>query len=333
MRVLLTGAAGYLGSMLLQKLLARDHSVYGIDNLCYEQQFKFVDTSLLPTGTYLEILDTRNISRIERIAEEFKPDVIVHFGDLSSVYACNHHPEYTVEVSQIATRKLIKLASKMDIPFVYNSSSSVYGLTGAYVALDEESEIPQPTDLYCHSKLLIENNLATESSANKDFRFICFRPATVFGLSPRFRIELLPNHFSYSAIANGEVGVSNSRAFRAFISCDLLTDIYIKILELGNYPNRVYNIGSYNLSKLEVCAAIQRHADFKLTIRDDPSDMRNLQIDCSRFEREIFEIPKRSFEEEISEVCVWLRTNHELLKSSSFAGLLNMPLPYWQKLI
>lgn len=334
MKIFITGICGYLGSNLALLAAKSGHIVSGIDNLMYEQDEHYFNELFTKVSSNVEfsILDTRNIPMLEAKISLFKPDVLVHFGDLSSVYSCNHNPKLTESIGLSATMNIVRLCAKEGIPLIYNSTSSLYGTQKKNYKMLETDPLPKHTDLYCTTKYKIEEYIETISNQFDGFTYIVFRPATVFGVAPRFRIELLPNHFCYSAISSGVIKVSELNAYRAFISIDNLSSIYLKIIEKGVYSNSVYNIGSYNLTKHEVALSIQKHFDAKIITVPEIGDLRNLQIDSSKFRKHFFDFEITPFDEEIENVIAHLSTHVDVYKSSNFAGLLNMPLHNWLQL-
>jgi len=335
MRVFITGICGYLGSALAVRLARRGFVIAGVDNLLYEQSSnKFESLFSMPeTRIDFNILDVRNTEILRSLVDSADPDVVVHFGDLSSVYSCSHNSCLTDEINVAATKNLIDLCSSRRIPMLYNSTSSVYGMQSVRLDMKESDTLPNGLDNYCTSKLAIEKYLISKSTENSSFRFTAFRPATVFGLSPRFRIELLPNHFCWSAVKTGIMRVSDLNASRAFISVESIIEIYRSVLESSRFMNRVYNIGTYNLTKLDIALAIQEITDAKIVTSPDVGDRRNLRISSDSFEADYFKIPKPVIGDELVPVVDFLQGHKEEILTSNYREMLNMPLDLWSKLI
>src|SRR3990167_9271739 len=264
-RFFITGGMGYIGSVFGREALKKGHDVCLYDSLMYEQnrvrmmkEIRAVDTK--KTELKFIVGDTRNTELLTKSIEEFKPTYVLHLGELSSVYACNHHPALTEDINYTASKKVMDICQKLNIKVLYNSSSSVYGVQKDNKLMTEKDLLPKPTDYYCTFKLKMEECIKNKVKKNPNFKIIVFRPATVFGLSPRLRIELLPNHFTY----------------------------------MGN--------------------------------------LRNLQIDCSKFNKEFDFKPNISYEKSIKKVADWMQKNLKNLQSSNFVELLNMPLDEWHKI-
>ena len=159
-----------------------------------------------------------------------------------------------------------------------------------------------------------------------------FRPATVFGLSPRFRIELLPNHFSYMAVSNKTIPVADLNAYRAAIDIMDLIEGYFKVIEKGSWSSLIYNIGHHNISKIEFALGVQLVTSCKIITIPDMGDLRNLQIDCDKFNNEFNFVPNISYQSSVEKVALWISDNLEYIQGTNFKEMLNMPLSNWQKI-
>lgn len=335
-KVFITGVFGYLGSSLARNLLEQGYQISGIDNLCYEQDYQNIVSKINPEGlskfTY-HLADIRDGNLLKDLIKKNQPDFIVHFGDLSSVYSCNHNPPFTETVNIGGTTNIISYCSEMEIPLLINSSSSVYGVQKARHLCTEHDALPDSSDLYCLTKLRIEKLLKNQSIQNSKFKYIAFRPATVFGQGLRFRIELLPNHFCFSALKNKQIRVSDLNAYRAFIHLDTLISAYTHIINKNIFTNQVYNIGSFNLTKLDVALTIQRHVDCKIITIPDIGDLRNLQISSSSFCSETGISLDDNFDLRMHQLVDWFTPKIDDFCTSNFNGLLNMPLSNWLSII
>lgn len=333
----ITGGLGYIGTKFAQVALSRGDSVMAYDNLLYEQDRIKVVTEITKgqneANYSLVIGDIRNLELLRSSLESYRPDYVLHFAELSSVYACDHNPSYTEDINYSASKAVLALCEELKIPVLYNSSSSVYGNQKEMRLMAETDELPVTTDNYCKNKLKMEAYIKARVEDNKDFKIIVFRPATVFGLSPRFRIELLPNHFTYCAIANGLLRISELNAFRAAIDIEELVAGYFKVIDKGSWDHLIYNIGHHNLSKMQFAAGIQTVVNCKIAPIADIGDLRNLQIDNSLFNQEFAFRPSKRYEDTIKELVVWLEMNLLTIEKNNFAGILNMSLERWKQII
>jgi nucleoside-diphosphate-sugar epimerase len=336
-RFFITGGMGYIGSVFAGEALKKGHAVCLYDSLIYEQSRTRMLKEIKGVGAgksdlKIVIGDTRNKDLLRSSLQAFKPDYVLHFAELSSVYACNHNPAFTEDINFNASKQVIDICEDLDIPVLYNSTSSVYGTQKEFKLLTEKDPVPEPTDYYCRFKLKMEEYIKEKKEKNPGFKIIVFRPATVFGLSPRFRIELLPNHFTYLGISKKMIRVSGLNAYRAAIDIDELVKGYFRAIEKGKWKHLIYNIGHHNYSKKDFASGIQKVIKCKIGSAPDIGDLRNLQMDCSLFNNEFGFHPHTSYIESIRKVSKWIRDNLETIEDNNFAELLNMPLDRWHQI-
>lgn len=295
-----------MGSALARESLKKGYEVCLYDSLKYEQDANEILKKI--GSTELIIGDTRNKELLANSLKRFKPDFVVHFAELSGVYVCNHNPILTENINYKASKGVIDVCEKLKIKVLYNSSSSVYG----------------DTDNYVKFKLKMEEYV-------KGKNVIVFRPATVFGLSPRMRMELLLNHFTYMAL-KGKITISRPDDYRAAIDIDDLITGYLKVLEKGKWDKQIYNIGHFNFSKLQFAQRIAEVIPCEIAITDKIYDTRSLQIDCSDFNKEFDFEPVIPYGGTIKKVSGWLRENLDILEKTDFTGNLNVPFAEWKRI-
>lgn len=336
-RFFITGGMGYIGSSFAKEALKKGHDVCIYDALIYEQDrtrmLKEISASK-KIGTELKFIigDTRNTELLETSVKNFKPTYLMHWGDLSSVYSCNHNPTLTEDVSYKASCGVVDICAKLGIKMFFNSTSSVYGIQKENKLMTEKDPVPAPTDNYTKYKLEMEKYIKAKVKKNKNFKIIVFRPATVFGISPRFRIELLPNHFTYMAAANNLINVSDLNAYRAAIDITELIQGYFKVIEKGTWKNLIYNIGHHNISKVEFALGVQKVTGCKIGVVPDMGDLRNLQIDGTLFNKEFSFEANITYEESVKMIAEFIKNNLEKIKKNNFSEMLNMPLAHWLKI-
>ena len=197
-KIFITGGLGYLGSYLAKEALAKGYSVMLYDALIYEQDYrkilKEIESTKKPKAKLEYVIgDTRNTELLKKSIENFRPDFLFHLAELSSVWACNHNPAFTKDINYEASKGVIDIGERLKIPIIYNSTSSLYGNQKEMRLLDEKTTLPVPTDNYCKYKLKMEKYIKDRVKNNPKFKIIMLRPATVCGISPRMRMELLPN--------------------------------------------------------------------------------------------------------------------------------------------
>ncbi len=339
-RFFITGGLGYIGSSFAREALRKGHDVCLYDALLYEQdRVRMLEEitekgKLTKNGATIQLIigDTRNTKLLRESIVEFKPTHVMHWGDLSSVYSCNHNPILTEDICYNASRKVVDICQELGIKLFFNSSSSVYGTQKEAREMTEKDRLPEPSDLYCKFKLKMEEYIRAKKKKDPSFKVIVFRPATVFGLSPRYRIELLPNHFTYMAVAQDFIGVAELNAYRAAIDLKELIEGYFKVIERGTWKHPVYNIGHHNISKVEFALGVQRVTRCTIKTVPDVGDLRNLQIDCSLFNKEFDFEPHIGYDDSITEIAIWTKKNLKKIHDTNFSEMLNMPLANWHKI-
>lgn len=337
-KIFITGGFGFIGSELAKKALLKGFSVFLYDSLSYEQDLnkllKDIESKKSKESKLEWVIgDTRNNDLLAVSLKKFKPDFLFHFAELVGVYACDHNPSYTKAINFDASKSVIDVAEKLEIPVIYNSTSSLYGNQKDSKLLDEKSPLPETSDNYCKYKLRMEKYIKSRMKANPEFKAIILRPATVWGVSPRMRLDLLPNHFTYCAVAKGIIKISGPDGYRAEMDIDDIVDSYFKIMEKKIWPKLIYNIGHHNLSKMEVVKAIQSITNCKIETIPDLGDRRNLQIDSLAFYEDFDFAPKHSFEDSVKNMTIWIKKNKKEIEGTNYNGIINTSLDRWLKMI
>jgi len=273
-KVLVTGGAGYVGSVLVPLLINDGYDIRVVDSLLFNQYSPVIN--LKKSGYEFILEDLYDQKVLKEVLKDV--DYVVHLAALVGEPPCRAYPKLCERIN-------IKLVEKINyhrknIPIIVMSSTSVYGETGGGTC-DEKSK-PKPTLDYAISKLEAESII--KSSDN----FIIFRPATAFGDSPRPRLDLLPNEFVYTAIHRNKLEVYNPQFLRTiFYVKDFARAILMMVNNFSQYKNEVFNIGieSLNVTKEQVAKTIREKIDFNLKVvpnLDDP-DQRNFYVDYSKF--------------------------------------------------
>jgi nucleoside-diphosphate-sugar epimerase len=250
MKILMTGGAGYLGSILTPTLLAQGHEVTVLDN------FHFHQNSLLDCCQYEKFHIVRGDCREEPVVKPLlaKADLIIPLAALVGVPICNTDAIATRTTNQEAVEMLCRLAGKQQW-IIIPVTNSGYGIGEKGKFCTEETPL-RPISTYGVTKVKAEEAvLARENS-------ISFRLATVFGMSPRMRIDLLVNDFVYRALHDRAVLVFEGHFKRNYIHIRDVTRVFMHgMANFDKMKGRAYNVGldDANLSKLELCAVIKKH--------------------------------------------------------------------------
>ncbi len=293
--VLVTGGAGYIGSVLVPELLRSGYKVTVLDNFMYRQN------SLLECAVNDNFDVVRGDTRDESILEGVlrKADYIIPLAALVGAPQCNRDRTGAVSINRDAIASIAKLASK-EQRIIIPTTNSGYGIGQKGTYCTEESPL-NPITLYGKVKMEAEKIILDRGNS------ISFRLATVFGMSSRMRIDLLVNDFVYRAVKDRFVVVFEGHFKRNYIHVSDVARAFIHaIVDFDKMKNEAYNVGlsEANISKLELCAQIKEQVrDFvylEPPIGEDP-DKRDYIVSNEKIEKMGFK-PKHSLEMGIREL-------------------------------
>jgi nucleoside-diphosphate-sugar epimerase len=250
MKILVTGGAGYIGSVLTPALLAQGHEVTVLDS------FYFNQNSLLDCCHHEKFRIVRGDCREESVVKPLvaRADLIIPLAALVGVPICNTDQIATKSTNQEAVEMICRLAGKSQW-IIMPVTNSGYGVGEKGKFCTEDTPL-RPLSTYGVTKVKAEEAvLARENS-------ISFRLATVFGMSPRMRVDLLVNDFVYRAVYDRAVVIFEGHFKRNFIHVrDVVRAFLHGMANFDQMKGKPYNVGldDANLSKLELCGVIQKH--------------------------------------------------------------------------
>lgn len=259
MKILITGGAGYLGSVIVDKMLKADYEVVVLDKLLFNQTSLLQYTSN-PNFKFI-YGDVRNEKLLEQLCKE--ADVIIPLAAIVGFPACAADPQLAKEINFTQIFNIVKFAR--DKKILYPNTNSGYGIGVGQTECTEESPLT-PISVYGQTKCDAENFLKANTTA------ITFRLATVFGVSSRMRTDLLVNDFVYKSITDKYIVVFEKNFKRNFIHIEDVASAFLFMV--GNYDfykGEIFNVGlsSANLSKKELLEKIQTHVkDFAVSYND-----------------------------------------------------------------
>lgn len=279
MNILVTGGAGYIGSVLVPLLLARGNTVKVIDNFLYGQ------TSLLEHIHHPALFVFRRDARdADFIRQEMEcADIIIPLACLVGAPLCDRFPQEARSVNVDAIKMILELRAP-DQKIIFPNTNSGYGIGETGIYCTEESPL-RPVSLYGKLKVEAEQAIMEREGG------IVLRLATAFGPSPRMRLDLLVNDFVYRAVTDGYVVLFEADSKRNYIHVrDVVRAFQHCIENFEDMKNEVYNVGlsDANLSKRELCEEIKKLLPpfyfIEADVGKDP-DMRNYIVSNEKIEK------------------------------------------------
>lgn len=310
LNILITGGAGYIGSIMTEFFLKKGHRVTVVDD------FRYGQTSLLHlcNRRKLKIVvgDVREKALLKPLVKA--ADVIIPLAAVVGAPACDLHPHDSQSINVGAIKLLNELRGRGQM-VLFPVTNSGYGIGRKGVLCTEDTPL-RPVSRYGRQKVKAEKILLEKGEA------IAFRLATAFGVSPRMRTDLLVNDFTYRAVTDGCVVLFEEHFKRNYIHVrDISRAFHLGMVNFSRMKNEVYNVGlsSANLSKLELCRVIKKHVPGLVIITSDigrDPDRRDYIVSNEKVERAGFK-PRYSLDYGIKNLI----RAYTFLKNSVFDNL------------
>jgi nucleoside-diphosphate-sugar epimerase len=277
MLIVVTGGAGYLGSVLCAKLLAAGYSVRVLDSLLYGGA-----PLLSVIGHHGFRLCQKDIRNAELSDLLDGADAVVHLAAVVGDPACARDPRRAAEVNLRASLRLIEAAARQGVKrFIFASTCSNYGRMPDTSVLAEEDHELRPVSLYAEMKVAVERQLL--SAELGDMCALVFRFATLYGLSPRMRFDLTVNQFTMEMFVQGKLTVFGEQFWRPYVHVrDAARAIFDALgASTQKVKRQVFNIGSTaeNYRKIDIVRLIQERLSSPANVdfvakAEDPRDYR-----------------------------------------------------------
>ena len=304
--VLVVGAAGYCGSIVVSNLLDAGYDVIAFDALLYGAH------GIAPVadrpGFELVVGDTRDSAELWPLLT--RAGSVIHLGEIVGDPACDLDPSVTEAINLRATARLVSLAVNAGVSrFVYPSSCSVYGATDHVV---DEGDDPNPLSLYARLKRDSEQSVLAHASAT--FHPTIFRIATAYGLSPRPRFDLVVNILAARAAAEGSIVVQGGGQWRPFVHIADVAGLLAGTLErpAAAVSGQVFNLGSntQNYTIAEVADIVQQELPAVRVLVSDSVDRRNYRVSFDRVGDVLGFTPTRTVAEGVAEIVRAVGNGH-----------------------
>jgi len=297
-KILVTGGAGYVGSILIPKLLKEGYEVVVLDTLF------FTDIGLrsVKNDPKLKIVpgDIRSEATLQSSLKGV--DAVIHLASISNDPSSDLNPNLTVEVNYDATLNLIRIAKENGVQrFINASTSSVYGIKETPNVTED---LPlEPLTVYSKTKADAEPFVIQANDSH--FTSVNIRPATVCGYSPKMRLDLTVNILTMHALTKGKITVFGGNQKRPNIHIGDITDYYVQILKIPaeKIARKTFNAGYENFTVLEIAKMVQEIIGHNVTIEVTPTnDNRSYHISSAKIERELGLKPKHTIKDAVLDI-------------------------------
>ncbi len=262
MKILVTGGCGYKGSYLIPLLLEAGHQIISVDTQWF--------------GNYLK--KHKNLENLKLDIRDVKQiplkgvNAIIHLANIANDPAVELNPTLSWEVNVLAGQQLIDRAQRNGVSqFIFASSGSVYGVK-------EESNVTEdleliPISVYNKTKMIAERVFI---SYQDKMKIHCIRPATVCGFSPRMRLDVSVNMFTYQALKNGKMTVFGGNQTRPNIHIKDISNVYKHFIDNPDIPSGFYNAGFENISIKDIAEMVSEviPSEIEVTASNDPRSYR-----------------------------------------------------------
>lgn len=289
LNILITGGAGYLGSILTRKLLDKGHKVRVLDDLWYGSE----SIQECQKNDNFELVkdDLRNLTTTVRAMKDV--DGVIHLASIVGMPASSIEPRTSEEINYLATKNIAELCTLHKIPtYIFSSTCSIYGSQPDKL-ITEKSDVA-PMDFYADQKYLSERAISWLNKAPTILRF-----GTLFGYSPRMRFDLVINLFIAQALIKNKITVFGGNQYRPFLHVNDAAESLVFAFE--NDLTGTYNVISENLTILDAAKKISKLSGCEIEISHENEDKRNYKVSGEKINRMGF-VPQFSIEDAFNEI-------------------------------
>ena len=298
-KVLVTGGAGYVGSVLVPKLLEAGFHVKVLDIYIYGEHV------LESVKNHPNLEEIKGDIRDIKLLEEIMPgcDGVIHLACISNDPSFELNPDLSRSINYDAFRPLVEVSRENGISrFIYASSSSVYGVKGEENVTEELSL--EPLTDYSKYKALCEEILSLYQTP--EFTTVIIRPATVCGYSPRLRLDLTVNILTNHAVNFGKITVWGGEQKRPNIHVEDITDLYVDLLFQPKdlIAGKVWNVGYENHRVREIAEIVRQIVNKKGVeiVTTSTNDQRSYHISSGKIKQDLGFVPKRTIEDAVQDL-------------------------------
>ena len=316
--ILVTGGAGYIGSVLTHKLVELGYNVRIIDSLIYGRD----GISDLISKNSVELIekDIRDEKTLNEAVKEI--DCVIHLAAIVGDPLCKKIPVAAKQINEDATKKLVNISKKQGVKrFIFASTCSNYG--SASTIVDENSPI-QPLSLYSKTKVNSENFIL--NTKNSSFEPCILRFATAHGLSPRMRFDLLLQEFLRDAILDKKIRIYGPNFWRPLSHVDDISNACITTIKSSKnlISGQVYNVGntSENYTKKMLAEIIQEFVpSTEIEITGSKTDLRTYKVSFDKIKNNLKFISKKTIRNSIQDILSKIEKGNLDPRASEFSNM------------
>ena len=316
--ILVTGGAGYIGSVLTHKLVELGYNVRIIDSLIYGKD----GISDLISKNSVELIekDIRDEKTLNEAVKEI--DCVIHLAAIVGDPLCKKIPVAAKQINEDATKKLVNISKKQGVKrFIFASTCSNYG--SASTIVDENSPI-QPLSLYSTTKVNSENFIL--NTKNSSFEPCILRFATAHGLSPRMRFDLLLQEFLRDAILDKKIRIYGPNFWRPLAHVDDISNACITTIKSSKnlISGQVYNVGntSENYTKKMLAEIIQEFVpSTEIEITGSKTDLRTYKVSFDKIKNNLKFISKKTIRNSIQDILSKIEKGNLDPRASEFSNM------------
>ena len=316
--VLITGGAGYVGSILTGKLVKENYDVKVVDSLVFGNDgiSSLIDDKKIKFFN----MDIRETNKLSSILNDI--DCVIHLAAIVGEPLCKKIPEAAKQINEIATKNLVNLCKNNNVKrFIFASTCSNYG--SSLNIVDESSPV-KPLSLYSECKVNSEKYIIDNNSDK--FQTCILRFATAHGLSPRMRFDLLVQEFLHDALVDKKISIFGEDFWRPLIHVDDMASACISVVDASSntISGQIFNVGSSNenYTKKQLANIIQKHvSDIKIEIVKSKTDPRNYKVSFDKIKRILNFQPKRTVENSVVEILSKIEDGTVDPRQSEFSNM------------
>lgn len=290
----MTGGAGYVGSVVVGNLLSYGYKVSILDRFLFggESLFSYINNENLQITRG----DIRDLEVLKKAVDGM--DAVIHLAALVGEPACKKNPKVTRQINFEAAKKLVLESKRAGVKrFIFSSTCSNYGDSPTDRELTEDSKL-NPLSLYAETKIATENFIL--ANVSRGFHPTILRLATIFGLSPRMRFDLMVNELAREVALGGRFHVRNKDAWRPFLHTQDISNAAITVLEapIKKVSGKIFNVVGENIQKRQLIAFANKYpSKIKILFGENgPDDRRNYRVSAQKIRKALGWKPKISIE-------------------------------------